>query len=759
MRNSRQWLAGWRQSDDPCGFSVDRRRPCQRDRGRDAAPRGGDGLDIDCGSGESAPYHRPPLSKEFLNGEVGAESLQVQSPDFYRTQDIGLLLSTSVVAIDPKAKTVSTDRAETISFGKALIATGADPIGLAVPGGELTGVYHLRTLHQAQALRSATRPGQRAVVVGASVLGMEAASTLAQMGLHVTLIERREAIFPNLDASDLKAMFFAHCRSVGLDVLLNDEIVAIKGEERVGAVATRSGRTISCDVIVLAIGVLPDLEWLSASGIACDNGICVDRFLQTNCTDIFAAGDVAYFDDPVFGMRRRVEHWDNAIKQGRLAAKNMLGQGLAYDEVSYFFSSWFGLNFAFIGEAAGSNEQIVRGSVATRSYARFFLKDGILRALLSLGRPAEETHAAQALIRQRTNLAAITPRLSDPTYPLENIPNQTVLVLQGGGAMGGFECGVVAALEEARIYPNIVAGVSIGAFNGAIVASHPGKAAPALEAFWRELMVDTPAWALGNFQAALTSWQILSYGVPNFFRPRWTTPGQFMTEWTSFYDCAPVKSLLTKYVDFAALPNSPVRLLVSAVNVETGQLEIFDSYDDELTADHILASGSLPPGFPWTTIGGKHYWDGGILSNSPLEQVIDKCGTSGKKIFIVDLFSKQRSLPRNLMEVQARRDEILFAERLRNDVVIRETVSDYRKLVDELTAQMSEEARARVKARPLYIQLMGDVAPVSITRFTREGVPGKSAARDYDFSRQAIERNIREGYELTQRELRHMMAT
>jgi predicted acylesterase/phospholipase RssA len=278
-----------------------------------------------------------------------------------------------------------------------------------------------------------------------------------------------------------------------------------------------------------------------------------------------------------------------------------------------------------------------------------------------------------------------------------------------------------------------------------------------LAAFWQELMVDTPVWAApAGLATALTSWQILACGVPKFFRPRWTFPYSAPQSWTSLYDPAPIKVLLNKYVDFASLKESPVRLLVSAVNVESGRLEIFDSYVDDLTADHVIASGSLPPGFPYTTIDGKHYWDGGIISNSPLDLVIDRCGESGKRVFIVDLFSAIRPLPTNLMEVQARRDEIVYSERVRNDVANRERVQDFRQLIEELTSMLKPAVAARVMERPSYIQLMGDVAPITITRFVREGAAGESAARDYDFSRLSIERNKREGYDNARQKLQSL---
>ncbi len=174
--------------------------------------------------------------------------------------------------------------------------------------------------------------------------------------------------------------------------------------------------------------------------------------------------------------------------------------------------------------------------------------------------------------------------------------------------------------------------------------------------------------------------------------------------WTSLYDTAPMRALIAKYVDFPKLKSSPVRLLVSAVNVETAELETFDSYIDELTPDHVVASGSLPPGFPWTTIGGKYYWDGGIISNSPLELVLERCGPTGKRVFVVDLFAKVKPLPRNLGEVMARRDEILYAERIRMDRHTHELTNDYRKLVDEIMGWLDDDTprTAPEAAAPLH---------------------------------------------------------
>jgi NTE family protein len=207
-----------------------------------------------------------------------------------------------------------------------------------------------------------------------------------------------------------------------------------------------------------------------------------------------------------------------------------------------------------------------------------------------------------------------------------------------------------------------------------------------------------------------------------------------------------MKDLLSKYVDFSSLNTSPVRLLVSAVNVETGALEVFDSYVDELTPDHILASGSLPPGLPWTTINGKHYWDGGILSNSPLEQVVERTGAAGKRIFVVDLFPNKQPLPTNLMEVMGRRDEIVYAERIRRDSTEQALISNFRKLVGAILTHVETVDADRIRQWPPYIQLMGDDSRMNITRIIREGAEGEPASKDYDFSETSIQIHIQAGY-------------
>lgn len=709
---------------------------------------------------DSPPFYRPALSKLFLQGRSSAEQILLHPEDFYREKNIELALGLEASAVDSFQRLVTTARGEQLRYRNLLIATGSRPKRLVLPGVDLPGVHHVRNQNDCVSLRREIESGaKRAVVLGASFQGMEFAMSLLDLGLEVTLIEQRDILLPHLEAPGISDYFRRLAEVRGAVVALSDTIAAINGCSRIRGVRTASGFKFACDLLIVSIGVQPATEFLAGSGVALDAEglVIVDDQLGTSAPNVFAAGDVTCFYDPVFARRRHIEHWDNALKQGRLAARNMLGRRMRYDEVSYFFCDIGDISFTMLGAPEETDEQMARGALADRSFALFYLKDSILRALFSIGRPIGETRAAEGLIRYRVNLREMKSGLPNPDFSLERLPAQSVLVLQGGGAMGAFEVGVVKALEEEGIFPDIVAGISIGALNGAIIASNPRSATRALQSFWSQISVTSPA-LLGEVAArAVASAQILAFGVPNFFQPRWlpsvsepmTPPGS----WTSFYDTAPMKELIARYVDFAALKSSPVRLLVGAVDVESGKLEVFDSYVDTLTPGHVLASGSLPPGFPWTEIDGKAYWDGGVVSNSPLDMVIERCGPDAKQIFIIDLYASQRSRPTNILEVMARRDEIVYSERIRSDLRLRELTGAYRALVKGILDLVDADLQAKIRQRPLFMELMGDDAATTITRFIRRGPKEEPPSRDYDFSDIAIRSNHEQGYALAKDEL------
>lgn len=718
---------------------------------------GAQGSVVIVGAENRPPYHRPPLSAQLLESDAPDEPPPVLRPEDYRRRGIELLPGVRAIGIDAKRHLVRTDKAGTLGYHKLLIATGAKPVRLQLPGSRLRGIHYLRTVDDARAIHEAAASGRRCVVIGASFIGMEVSSALRQRDLDVSLVTGDAGVFRPLHDPAIARFFASLYADKGIEVL-DGTAVRFEGASAVEAVVLEDGRRLACDFVVVGIGVSPEIDFLRGSGIDVDGGVVVDRHLQASAPDVYAAGDVANFFDPVFNVRRRIEHWDNAVKQGKLAARNLLDRCLRYDEVSGFFGHVFDIDFQFVGLADAAPARRALGSPEERSWAMVFLKDSVPRALFTMGRPARETAAIEALIRYRTNIARFEPELARPGFALTQIPSQTVLVLQGGGAMGAFECGVVRALEERALHPDIVAGVSIGAFNGAIIASHPRHATEALAAFWHDIATASSPIGDENARQFWSSTLALLFGVPRFFTPRWlpwtTSPQEWFHAWTSFYDPGPVRRSLAQYVDFAALGSSPVRLLASAVNVETGQLEIFDSYVDELTVDHLLASASLPPGLPWTTIGEKHYWDGGIVSNSPLDQVVERTGAAGKHVIVVDLFPHAKPLPSNMMEVLARRDEIVYAERIRRAGIERELLQDARKLVDGLLSLVDEATAARIRELPPYVQLMGAPSGPTITRIVREGAAGEPAGRIFDFSLPSIRRLMQDGLDAGRHALR-----
>jgi len=706
---------------------------------------------------DALPYDRSPVSKEYLLGRLTPSQVTLYPASFYRSQDIDVQLNAEVTAVDVAAHRVELKDGSRVGYDRLLIATGARPRPLSIPGAHLEGVHYLRSLADAEALRAAAATQRRAVVIGASLLGVEVATSLLELGLAVTVIEERPEILADLNAPPVSQALRRRLEKLGASVRLGDEAAKISGRLRAASVVTASGDRIPCGLVVACVGAEPNTAFLTGGPITLEDGhVVVDDRLRTNVRGVYAAGDVTCFFDPVFRRRRTFSHWDSAVKQARIAAKNMMGRRVRQDDVAYYFFDVGDMSLTVLGDTQGADEQVVRGSWDDGAVGQFYLKQGVPQGLLTTGRPAEETRAVEGLIRQRVDLTAIKDRLGDPDFPLGDIPSQTVLILQGGGALGAFECGVIKGLEETGVFPDVVAGVSIGAINGAIVASNPRRATAALEAFWSDITVGGSFMPEGETGRALTALQVLLYGIPHFFTPRWLEPWSLTnplpSDWTSFYDPEPLKSLIAKYVDFDALKTSPVRLLVGAVNVKTAEFEIFDSQIDQLTPDHILASGSLPPGFPWTEVDGKPYWDGGIVSNSPLDFAIERCGPGGKRVYVVDLFPGESPLPTNMMEVMARRDEIVYAERVRSDLRYREMVDSYRRLIGWMMAQVDQAHLAKIVHLPLFVQLMGDGAPTTITRFVRAASSGP-ASRDYDFSAESIRTSRAAGYRMVKEKL------
>lgn len=370
---------------------------------------------------EYPPYNRPPLSKGFLLGLESKESVFVQKEAFYQEAHVDLILRTRVSALDLDKRVVKTQDGQEFGFRKLLIATGTAPRKLNVPGVELGGIYYLRTLSDSEALKEAMTRAKRAVVIGAGFIGMELASVFAQKGIQTKILDLGARFFERFASEQLSDFFRAYYEKQGVKILFQEATKEFRGKERVESVVTESGKVLPCDLVAVGIGVLPEVDFLAGTSLEVRNGVVVDEYLQTSDGDIFAAGDVANFFDPIFGRRRRIEHWDNAIKQGRLAALNMLGRHEAYNHVSYFFSEIFELYYDFLGDMTDHEEILYRGSFAQESVAALYLKQNVLQAVFLMGRPPEERRVVERLILEKVNLGRFKDKIEDESFRLREV--------------------------------------------------------------------------------------------------------------------------------------------------------------------------------------------------------------------------------------------------------------------------------------------------------------------------------------------------
>lgn len=361
---------------------------------------------------KEAPYDRPPLSKEYLLGEFERDWLFLLNGDFCREHGIDLQLGIAAAAVDTGAHQVTAADGSRFSYGKLLIASGCHLRLLTVPGSDLPGLYYLRTLAESEAIREAALHAGQAVVIGGGFIGLEAASVLSQIGLDVKVVHRGDRLFEKFASDEISAFFEELYASKGVHTIYEDEVVTLGGKSRLEMVATRAGRTLPCDIAVAGIGVWPDTGYLEGSGLRLDNGVVVNEFLEAGAPDVYAAGDIANFMDVVYGKQRRIEHWDNAIRQGRRAAANMAGGRGEFRNVSYFYSTVFGLTFDFLGDMNGFDDVVPLGSFENKSATVLYLREGVLRAAFLLGRSPQERSTVAEMIAAKQPLKEVESRLA-----------------------------------------------------------------------------------------------------------------------------------------------------------------------------------------------------------------------------------------------------------------------------------------------------------------------------------------------------------
>jgi 3-phenylpropionate/trans-cinnamate dioxygenase ferredoxin reductase component len=331
------------------------------------------------------PFGRPPLSKTYLRSEEELDGWYVKPPDWCEEHDVEHLGESSVVSVDPAGHTVTLGDGRDLEYQKLLIATGGRNRRLHAAGEELAGVHYLRTVAECDAIRREAVADRRAVVVGMGFIGCEVAASLTQLGIRVTAIFRGSAPLERVLGRQLGVAFGAIHRENNVELRSDDQVAAFEGTGRVEAAITAAGERVACDFVVVGAGIEPEVPAFVGSSVAQSNGLLVDEHCRASAQDIYAAGDVANHLHPVFG-RVRVEHYNNAEKQGRAAARSIVGADDPYDYIHSFWSDQYEHKLEYVGHATKWDQFVVRGSLEERTLIGFYLQDGLLLAAAGLDR-------------------------------------------------------------------------------------------------------------------------------------------------------------------------------------------------------------------------------------------------------------------------------------------------------------------------------------------------------------------------------------
>jgi 3-phenylpropionate/trans-cinnamate dioxygenase ferredoxin reductase subunit len=382
---------------------------------------GFDGRIVLLGAEPHRPYERPPLSKGYLQGSADRDTVYVHPAEWYAEHRVELRVDTTVTAIDRRAHELVIGDGRRLTYDKLLLATGATPRRLPVPGADLNGVYYLRSLDDSDHLRSVFRPGTRIVIIGAGWIGLETAAAARAAGAEVTVLEHAELPLLRVLGQQMATVFADLHRDHGVDLRCGVGVTGVRPAtdrpSTAGSVLLADGTEVVADAIVVGIGVTPNVELARSCGLNVDNGILVNRHLLTSDDDILAAGDVANAYHPLLCRQLRVEHWANALHQPVVAARTMLGETATYDRLPYFFTDQYDLGMEYTGysDPDGHDELVIRGDTTAREFIAFWLNDGRLVAGMNVN-VWEVAEPIRELIRSGAQVEA--SRLADIDVPL-----------------------------------------------------------------------------------------------------------------------------------------------------------------------------------------------------------------------------------------------------------------------------------------------------------------------------------------------------
>jgi len=369
------------------------------------------------------PYQRPPLSKGYLTGKEGLNEVYLKDETHYAQNLVDLFSGIRASRINRASHSVTLEDGQVLRYEKLLLATGGRAKRLPIPGNDLAGVFTLRTIEDANAIREAAGSAKQALVLGGSFIGSEVAASLSQLGLDVTMVfpESRllERVLPEEQGIFLRIKY----KGRGVQILSGTKPISFDGTEQVERVVLDNGQTLSADLVVMGVGIALNTDLARDAGLEIDDqgAVVVNETLQTSDPDIYAAGDIAAWPSSTFGKRLRVEHWNVARGQGLIAGRNMAGEDKTYVALPYFFSDLFDLSFEVWGDLTGWDQTVLRGSLDSGSFALYYFDRGTIVGVLAVNRPDAERKPMQHLVQTRVPYKDLANKLQDETVDLSKV--------------------------------------------------------------------------------------------------------------------------------------------------------------------------------------------------------------------------------------------------------------------------------------------------------------------------------------------------
>jgi len=351
------------------------------------------------GAEKHLPYDRPPLTKKLWFGKKKVEEIFLHDQIFYDQNKVTVGSDVTATSLDPKQKSVTTKAGKQYRYQKLLLATGGVPRTLSIPGGDIEGIYYYRYLDDYLRMKSTAAPGTSAVIIGGGFIGSELAAALTINKINVTMIFPEPYIVNRVFPEDLGMALQRQFRDRGANLLAGEKPASIAKKGSRFITTTASGKQVESDMVIAGIGIVPSLELAKSAGLQTGNGIVVNEYLQTSDADIFAAGDNAFFPYQALGKQTRVEHWDNALNQGKRAGQNMAGAHMPYDYMPYFFSDLFDFGYEAVGEVDAQLETVADWQKENDTGVIYYLKDGKVRGAMMCN-VWEKVESARALIRK-----------------------------------------------------------------------------------------------------------------------------------------------------------------------------------------------------------------------------------------------------------------------------------------------------------------------------------------------------------------------